>query len=72
MVKLGWPTPSPLTAYLAGPRGLECISGVVVALPLTIASSQFVIGSFEARFFCAAADAEIRAAYLNDEFPNDE
>ena len=27
------------------------LSGVVVALPLTTMSSQFVIGSFEARFF---------------------
>ena len=26
-------------------------SGVVVALPLTAMSSQYVIGSFEARFF---------------------
>ena len=26
-------------------------SGIVVALPLTAVSSQFVIGSFEARFF---------------------
>ena len=26
---------------------------IVVALPLTAVSSQFVIGSFEARFFCA-------------------
>ncbi len=30
-------------------------SGIVVALPLTTVSSQFVIGSFEARFFCAGA-----------------
>jgi hypothetical protein len=29
-------------------------SGIVVDLPLTAVSSQFVIGSFEARFFCAA------------------
>jgi len=29
------------------------LSGVAVALPLTARSSQFVIGSFEARFFCA-------------------
>jgi hypothetical protein len=42
----------PAANEVAGPRGLECIRGVVVALPLTIASSQFVIGSFEARF-CA-------------------
>lgn len=28
-------------------------SGVAVALPLTAMSSQFVIGSFEARFFFA-------------------
>ena len=29
-------------------------SGIVVALPLTAVSSQFVIGSFEARFFARA------------------
>ena len=27
------------------------LSGIAVALPLTAVSSQFVIGSFEARFF---------------------
>ena len=30
-------------------------SGVAVALPLTAMSSQFVIGSFEARFFAQMA-----------------
>ena len=30
-------------------------SGVAVALPLTAMSSQFVIGSFEARFFAQLA-----------------
>src|SRR4051812_33906685 len=33
------------------PAGPRMRSGIVVALPLTAVSSQFVIGSFEARFF---------------------
>jgi hypothetical protein len=40
-----------LTCWPAGPR---MRSGIVVALPLTAVSSQFVIGSFEARFFAQA------------------
>jgi len=43
--------PSALTCWPAGPR---MRSGIVVALPLTAVSSQYVIGSFEARFFLRA------------------
>src|SRR5882757_4159306 len=43
--------PPTLTCWPAGPR---MRSGIVVALPLTAVSSQFVIGSFEARFFSRA------------------
>jgi hypothetical protein len=43
-------------------------SGIVVALPLTAVSSQYVIGSFEARFFARAhkkAADVIRCRVLN-------
>lgn len=43
-----------LTCWPAGPR---MRSGIVVALPLTAVSSQFVIGSFEARFFLRRRDS---------------
>ena len=51
----GLPT---LTCWPAGPR---MRSGIVVALPLTAVSSQYVIGSFEARFFCAQRNQSHRA-----------
>lgn len=57
--RAGWPIP---TCWPAGPR---MRSGIVVALPLTAVSSQYVIGSFEARFF---ARAHIRGTEFSPSF----
>ena len=35
------------------------LSGIAAALPLAAVSSQFVIGSFEARFFCARRKSSV-------------
>ena len=45
-------------------------SGIVVALPLTAVSSQFVIGSFEARFFCARLTKRTHECYAISRDPN--
>jgi hypothetical protein len=41
------------------PAGPRMRSGVAVDLPLTAMSSQFVIGSFEARFFFAQSQLRV-------------
>jgi hypothetical protein len=56
-----WQAPVPYVrgspTLMCWPAGPRMRSGIVVALPLTAVSSQFVIGSFEARFF-AQTNAE--------------
>jgi hypothetical protein len=47
----------PFTCWPAGPR---MRSGIVVALPLTAMSSQYVIGSFEARFFARSKTGPVQ------------